>query len=94
MSIERGQHKVHRAKYGIDSGDYVKTAPPEPSAVPKGIATPSILAAILVSKYADGLPLYRLEDIFKRQGVDLPRTTMARWMVQVSEALTPICNVL
>lgn len=86
--------EVHRAKYGIDSGDYVKTAPPEPSVVPKGIATPSILAAIAVSKYADGLPLYRLEDIFKRQGVDLPRTTMARWMVQVSEALTPIWNVL
>jgi transposase len=86
--------EIYRAKYGIDSGDYVKTAPPEPSVVPKGMATPSILAAIAVSKYGDGLPLYRLEDIFKRQGVDLPRTTMARWMVQASEALTPIWNVL
>ena len=42
--------EVHRAKYGVDSGDYVKTAPPEPSVVPKGIATPSILAAILVDR--------------------------------------------
>ncbi len=83
-----------RAKYGVDSGDYVKTAPQEPAIIPKGIATPELLAAIIVSKYCDGLPLYRLEDIFTRHGVDLSRGTMARWMVQVAEALMPIRNVL
>jgi transposase len=86
--------EIHRAKYGVDSGDYVKTAPPAPSIIPKGLATPELLAAIAVAKFADGLPLYRMEEIFKRQGVDLSRTTMARWMVAVAEALTPIWNVL
>jgi transposase len=86
--------EYHRAKYGVDSGDYEKTAPPIPSVIPKGIATPELLAAIIVGKYSDGLPLYRLEEIFSRQDVELNRTTMARWMVKVSESLLPIRNVL
>ena len=86
--------EYHRAKYGVGSGDYEKTAPPVPSVIPKGIATPELLAAIVVGKYSDGLPLYRLEEIFARQDVELSRTTMARWMVQVAQALMPIRNVL
>jgi transposase len=86
--------EIHRAKYGVDSGDYVKTAPPEPAIIPKGIATPSLLAAVAVSKYADGLPLYRQEEAFKRQDIDMNRSTMARWMVKVGEAATPVINVL
>lgn len=86
--------QYQRAKYGVDIGDYVKTAPPVPSIVPKGIPTPELLAAIVVSKYADGLPLYRLEDIFKRQGIELTRGTMARWVIAVAEASRPIWNVL
>lgn len=86
--------EYHRAKYGVDSGDYAKTAPPIPSVIPKGIATPELLAAIIVGKYSDGLPLYRLEEIFVRHDVELSRTTMARWMVQVATALIPVRNVL
>ncbi|HNP99173.1 MAG TPA: IS66 family transposase [Bacteroidia bacterium] len=86
--------EIHRAKYGIDSGDYVKTASPIPSVIPKGIATPELLAAIIVSKYADGLPLYRMESIFERKGIDLTRGTMARWLIQVAQALQPIWNIL
>jgi hypothetical protein len=86
--------QYQRAKYGVDSGDYVKTAPPVPSIIPKGLSTPELLAAIIVSKYTDGLPLYRMEDIFKRQGIDLPRQTMARWVVAAAQACQPIWNVL
>ncbi len=86
--------EYHRAKYGADSGDYVKTAPPVPSIVPKGIPTPELLAAVAVGKYGDGLPLYRLEEIFARHDIELNRTTMARWMIQVAEACQPIWNVL
>lgn len=86
--------EYHRAKYGVASGDYEKTAPPVPSVIPKGIATPELLSAIVTSKYCDGLPLYRIEEIFNRFEVSLSRTTMARWMIQVAEALMPIRNVL
>lgn len=56
----------------------VKTALPVPSIIPKGPATPELLAAITVAKYIDGLPLYRMEEIFKRHDNDLGRTTMVR----------------
>ena len=86
--------QYQRAKYGVDAGDYVKTAPPVPSIIPKGIPTPELLAGIAVAKYADGLPLYRLEDIFKRQGIELTRGTMARWMIAAAKASVPIWNIL
>lgn len=86
--------EIHRAKYGVDSGDFVRSAPPIPAVIPKGIATSELLAAIVVMKYTDGLPLYRIEEILKRSGVELTRGTMARWMIQVAEALQPIRNVL
>lgn len=86
--------EYHRAKYGVDYGDYAKTAPPVPSIIPKGIASPELLSAIVVGKYADGLPLYRLEEIFGRQNIDLTRGTMARWVIQVAESLQPIWNIL
>ncbi len=97
LDYEPGKTQViqyHRAKYGLDSGDYEKTAPPVPSIIPKGIASPGLLSAIAVAKFADGLPLYRQEEIFARQEVELSRTTMARWMVKAAEGLQPIWNVL
>lgn len=97
LDYEPAKTKViqyHRAKYGVDSGDYKKTAPPVPSVIPKGVATPGLLAAIATAKFADGLPLYRQEEILSRQDIELSRTTMARWMVKSAEALRPILNVL
>jgi transposase len=85
---------IKRAKYGIDSGDYVKTAPPVPSIIPKGIATPELLAAMVVDKYGYGMPLYRQEYKFDQMGVSLTRQTLARWVVNCSEACQPVWNVL
>ena len=63
--------EYHRLRYGVDSGDPIKTAPPVPSIIPKGIVTPSLLADIVTNKYADGLPLYRQEEIWERTGIHL-----------------------
>lgn len=89
-----GVIEYHRLRYGRDVGDPVKTAPPVPAIIPKGIATPSLLSGIVVHKYSDGLPLYRLEDVFKRSGVELSRGSMARWMIRAAEACQPIWNYL
>jgi transposase len=86
--------EYHRLRYGRDAGDPVKTAPPVPSIIPKGIATASLLAAIVTAKYADGLPLYRQEEILTRQGVDLSRTSMARWVIRAAQAARPLWNAL
>lgn len=97
LSYEPSKAKIivyRRAKYGVDSGDYVKTAPPVPSIIPKGIATSALLASVVVEKYGYGLPLYRQEYRFDQMGVDLTRQTMARWVVQSAEACMPVWNVL
>jgi transposase len=86
--------EYHRLRYGVDSGDPIKTAPPVPSIIPKGIATPSLLADIVTNKYADGLPLYRQEEIWERTGVPLSRSSMGRWIMQAAEACMPVWNVL
>lgn len=86
--------EYHRIRYGVDSGDPVKTAPPVPSIIPKGIATPSLLAGITTNKYGYGLPLYRQEEMFKHQGIVLPRCTQARWVIKCAEASMPILNCL
>lgn len=86
--------EYHRLRYGIDSGEPVKTAPPVPAIIPKGIATPSLLSGIVTHKYADGLPLYRQEEMFDRIGVELSRGSMARWIVQAALACIPIWNFL
>src|SRR6185503_15719587 len=54
----------------------VVEAPAPPQALEKALAGEGLLAHVAVSKYVDHLPLYRLERIFLRQGVDLSRTTM------------------
>ena len=72
----------------------VKTAPLPPSILPKSIASPSMISYIATSKYEDALPLYRQEKIFDRIGVVVPRQTMARWLIEISEQLIPIYNLL
>lgn len=65
-----------------------------PQAIEKSLAGEGLLAHVVVSKYVDHLPLYRLERIFLRQRVDLSRTTMCGWVAEVAAALTPIGDEL
>ena len=67
-----------------DDGPTVKIAPPAVQLIPKSIATEGLLAHIAVSKFADGLPLYRQQKIFGRLDVELSRATMANWMIQAA----------
>ena len=53
-------------------------APSRPIA--RGLAGPGLLAHVLVSKYADHLPLYRQAEIYAREGVELERSTLADWV--------------
>lgn len=83
-----------RKKYACPVCQAVKEAPAPLEMIPKSNASPSVLAYIAVAKYVDALPLYRQEEIFKRIGIDLPRQTMARWMIEVGRKLTPLVTLL
>jgi hypothetical protein len=68
----------------------VVEAPAPPQAIEKSLAAEGLLAHVVVSKYVDHLPLYRLEQIFAREQIDLSRTTLCDWVAGVATALTPI----
>jgi transposase len=86
--------EYHRLRYGIDVGDPIKTAPPVPQIIPKGIATASLLSDVVTKKYADGLPLYRQEEIWSRIDIRMSRASMGRWIVQAAAACIPVWNAL
>jgi len=60
----------------------------------KSIGSISLLAWIVVSKYADALPLYRLEKILKRYGGNITRTTLANWIIRLDAVFMPLINLL
>jgi len=60
------------------------------TAIEKGFAGPGLLAFIVTSKFADYLPLYRLEDIFERQGFEISRATQSVWCGDVADVVEPL----
>jgi transposase len=72
--------RIRRARYGCRICGTIHQVPAPDRPIAKGRATPALLAHVLVAKYADHLPLYRQNQIFARQGVDLGRSTLANWV--------------
>jgi len=80
---------------GVESeGPTVKIAPVPVQLLPKSIATEGLIAQLIVSKFADGLPLYRQQKIFGRLGIELSRATMANWVVKASQKCQPMIERL
>ena len=62
--------------------------------IPKGLPGPGLLAHLVTSKYADHLPLYRLEKIVSRSGVRLARSTLCDWMKSAADLLGPLVALM
>jgi transposase len=77
-------------KYACAKGCTVVTAQKPMAPIEKGLPGPGLLAHVAVSKYGDHLPLHRQEAIFQRQGVELPRQTMADWMRTCADLVSPL----
>jgi transposase len=69
-------------------------APAPTRPVDRGMAGPGLLAHVLTAKFSDHLPLYRQSQIYAREGVDLDRSTLARWAGEASHLLAPLVEVL
>lgn len=80
----RPKYACPRCKEGV------KIAPVPPQPIPKSLVSPSLLAHVVVSKYADALPLYRQAGMFERAGIEISRATLASWMVRASELVQPL----
>ncbi|ADZ89927.1 IS66 family transposase [Marinomonas mediterranea] len=72
----------------------IKQREPEPSMIPKGIATPSLLAQIITGKFQYSLPLYRQETLFQQYGIELKRSTMSSWMATSAQVLQGLYHLL
>ena len=84
-----------RPKYACKAcSAHVTIASRLPEPIEKGLPGPGLLAQVIVSKYADHLPLYRQESIFRRHGVDLSRSTMCDWMAAAAGLLEPIVKAM
>ncbi|HEV2690811.1 MAG TPA: IS66 family transposase, partial [Bryobacteraceae bacterium] len=75
-------------KYACDCT--VKTAGKPPQPIEKSTAGASLLAQVIVAKYADHQPLHRQEKMFERHGIEISRKTMGGWMAQCAELLDPL----
>lgn len=74
--------------------DGIQCAPLPPQPIPKSIATPALLAWVVTGKFLDRMPLYHLEGVLARMGVDLSRTTLAEWMIRTGTLLDPLYQAL
>ncbi|MCG8431037.1 MAG: IS66 family transposase, partial [Candidatus Omnitrophica bacterium] len=82
-----------RKKYACDGGQCIKTAKKKPQPIEKSQASAQLLAHIMVSKYLDGLPLYRQEKILQRHDQSLSGGKMARWLIKSAECFQPLYNL-
>lgn len=89
--IEYWQEK---AVFDKEGEQCIKVAARSAHPLGKCIASVQLLAYILVAKYADALPLYRLEQILKRYGGNISRTTMANWVIRLDDVFKPLINLL
>ena len=86
-SVKKYMRKVYadpRAEANTGEARIVKAKTPEPL-FPHSYASESLVTDIIIRKYADALPLYRQEQIWKREGIELKRGTMCNWVIMASE---------
>jgi transposase len=84
-----------RFKYACQKcHDHVTVGHAPIAVINKGLPGPGLLAQITACKYADHLPLHRLERIMSRHGIDLSRSTMCDWMAHVAAVLQPIAELM
>jgi transposase len=87
-------HEHVRPKYACRyCKNGVSSPPPPERPIARGIAGPGLIAQIVVSKFGDHLPLYRLEDIFVRHGLHIARSTMCDWVSAAAKLLKPLYDL-
>lgn len=88
-------NRIHRKKYACKHcQENIVSAKLPPSPIDKGLAGSGLLSHVIISKYCDHLPLYRQEQIFKRNGIEISMSTMCDWIRQTAELLEPIWDCI
>ena len=83
-----------RPKYVRSATETVMIAPMPERPLPKAIAGPALLAQIVLDKYVDHLPLYRQMERFKREGINIPYSTITDWVSATCKLIRPLYDAL
>lgn len=97
LDVEPARFFVHRhirPQYACRACETVTAAPIPPAVIDGGMAAAGLLAWVVIGKFMDHLPLYRLEGIAARGGVTLARSTLAEWVGRLGVALGPLAERL
>jgi len=88
------EHMQEKAVFREDGQEKIVAAERPKHPLGKVMASIGLLAYLIVAKYMDGLPLYRLESILKRYGGDITRTSMASWIIGLAVQCQPLVHVM
>ena len=97
LDVEPARFFVHRhirPQYACRSCETITAAPVAAGIIDGGLAAPGLHAWVLIQKYLDHLPLYRIEKISDRHGVPIARSTLAQWVGQLGVSLQPLVDRL
>ena len=97
LDVEPARFFVHRhirPQYACRSCETITAAPVPAAIIDGGLAAPGLHAWVLIQKYLDHLPLYRIEKISDRHGVSIARSTLAQWVGQLGVSLQPLVDRL
>ena len=87
-------NRITRPRFACTGCDGFTQAPLPSRPIERGRPGPGLLAHVLVSKYADHLPLYRQSQVFAREGIDLDRSTLADWVGKTTALLEPLAEAI
>jgi transposase len=87
-------HRHIRGKYCCATCQTVMAASMPAQIIDKGIPAPGLLAQVIIAKHDDHLPLYRQEEIYRRSGAFIARSSMASWIGQCGVQLQPLVAAL
>jgi transposase len=87
-------NRIVRPRMACRSCETICQAPLPSRPIERGRPGPGLLAHVLVSKYADHLPLYRQSQIYEREGLDLDRSTLADWVGKSTALLEPLADAI
>jgi transposase len=97
LDVEPARFFVHRhirPQYTCRACETITAAPVPAAIIDGGLAAPGLHAWVLIQKYLDHLPLYRIEKISERHGVRIARSTLAQWVGQLGVSLQPLVDRL
>ena len=97
LDVEPARFFVHRhirPQYACRACEIIVAEPAPAALIDGGMAAPGLLTWVMISKFQDHLPLYRLEQIAARSGVNLARSTLADWAGRCGFALQPLADRL